>query len=220
VSIRIALIEGKSLKNMVNSEKEQFCAFGAALLAPPDAALLSDLQQEGLRDRIGAYAQGLGGDGILPVFFDEAGNDDFLPTLQRAYESLFVDLDGKRVSLVESTYKPWTEEKGCGMVFASSKGLVMGDAAIHMLDVYEQLSLEVPEEFRSTPDHLVLELEFLALLYQSASQEVIKGFIADHLDWVPELRGEMEKADPHPFYRTGVELIQLFLEHELKNEEV
>ena len=106
------------------------------------------------------------------------------------------------------------------MVFAASKGLVMGDSALHMRELYRQASLEVPEEFRSMPDHLVLELEFLALLYHSATPEQIEGFIGDHLDWIPELKERMEKANPHPFYRNAVELIHLFLQHETKNGKV
>ncbi len=106
------------------------------------------------------------------------------------------------------------------MVFAASTGLLMGDCALHMQEIYRQLSLEVPEEFRSMPDHLVLELEFLALLYRFASDEQIERFIEDHLDWIPELKGAMEKANPHPFYRNAVELIHLFLQHETKNGKV
>jgi TorA maturation chaperone TorD len=97
-------------------------------------------------------------------------------------------------------------------------GLVMGDSALHMQAVYRQLSLEVPEVFGSMPDHLVLEMEFLALLYRSGSVEQTQRFIGDHLDWVPELKAALEKANPHPFYREAVEIIHLFLQQEAKNE--
>ena len=206
---------------MTNGEKERFCAFAAALLTPPDATLVDDLQQDELHARLDAYIQAWGGDvRLLSAFSGEPSSDGFLSALQREYIRLFVEREGANISLVESTYKPWTNDRECGMVFAASKGLLMGDCAVHMLDIYRQLSLEVPEEFRSMPDHLVLELEFLALLYQSASNQQIERFIEDHLDWIPELKEEIDKTSAHPFYRNSIELIHLFLQSELKNGKV
>ena len=138
--------------------------------------------------------------------------------MRAEYERLFGQWEGERISLVESTYKPWTTDKGCGMVFAASRGLVTGDSALHMRELYRQASLKVPVQFRSMPDHLALELEFLALLYRSGSVERIERFIGDHLDWVPELKAAVEKADPHPFYRNAVEIIHQFLQQEGKRE--
>ena len=136
--------------------------------------------------------------------------------MQREYDRLFAGLPGQKISLVESTYKPWTGDGSCALAFAGDKGLLMGDAALHMREIYRQSSLEVPEDLRSTPDHLLLELEFLSLLYHSATPERIQGFIEDHLDWVPDLKERLAQADPHPFYRRAIELINLFLEHERK----
>lgn len=204
---------------MTDSEKERFCVFAAAILAPPDGAMLDDLEQDDLRRLIGAFVRRWGGGGQMPALFVREGSrDDFLSVLQGEYGRLFGQWEGRRISLVESTYKPWTTDKGCGMVFAASTGLVMGDSALHMEAIYRQLSLEVPEAFCSMPDHLVLELEFLALLYRSGSAEQIERFIGDHLDWIPELTAAVEKADPHPFYRDAVGIIHLFLQREAKNE--
>jgi TorA maturation chaperone TorD len=204
---------------MTNGEKERFCTFAASLIAPPDEVLAEDLRQADLRMLIEGSVRQWSGDRYLPplFFIRECGEEAFLSALQGEYARLFGQWEGARISLVESTYKPWTTDKGCGMVFAASKGLYMGDCALHMREIYRQSSLKVPEAYCSTPDHLVLELEFLGLLYQFASHEQIERFIGDHLDWIPELRGELEKADPHPFYRDAIGLIQLFLQNEAKN---
>jgi TorA maturation chaperone TorD len=201
---------------MTNGEKERFCAFAAALFAPPAGAIVDELQQKELRSLIGEYARKWGGDGKLQEgFIPEACREEILTTLQGEYTRLFGPW-GEKISLVESTYKTWTTDKACQMVFAASKGLLMGDYALHMLELYRRSSLEVPEEYRSMPDHLVLEMEFLALMYRHAPDEQIERFIRDHLDWIPKLRGAMEKAKPHPFYRNAVELLHLFLQHETK----
>ncbi len=139
-----------------------------------------------------------------------------MAALQREYERLFGKWAGQKISLVESTYKFWTRDHGCVLAFAGEKGLLMGDAALHMREMFHQFSLEVPEEFRSTPDHLILELEFLSLLYHSATKEQVQRFIKDHLDWIPDLKERVDRAHPHPFYRNAIELIHLFLFHERK----
>ena len=203
---------------MTNGEKERFCAFTASLFAPPDETMVDDLQQDELLSVIGEYVRKWGGDGQLPTgFIHGADKEETLCALQGEYTRLFGEWEEK-ISLVESTYKPWTKDKQCGMVFAASTGLLMGDYALHMLELYRQSSLEVPEAYRSRPDHLVLELEFLALMYRSASDEQIDRFIGDHLDWIPELKEAMEKAKPHPFYGNAVELLHLFLQNETKKK--
>ena len=206
---------------MTTQEKEQICSIAAMLFAPPDEMLVDDLEQEGFRNLLSKCFLKWGRDPeMVSPFIRGVDRDSFLGALRGEYERLFTDLDGVRISLVESTYKPWTLDKDCGVVFAASKGLVMGDWAAHLQDIYEHLSLEIPEDFRSTPDHLVLELEFLALLHQTAPKEWISKFVEDHLDWIPELKKEMEKAVPFPFYRNAVEFVQLFLEHETSDGKV
>jgi len=202
---------------MTNAEKERFCLFAAALFAPPDGTTIADLQQDDVLTAIGEYVRKWGGDGQLPAGFAQlTDREESLSALQEEYARLFGPWEEK-ISLVESTYKPWTGDKQCGMVFAASKGLVMGDHALHMLELYHQSSLEVPEEYRSRPDHLALEMEFLALLYRSASEEQVECFVRDHLDWISELKEAMEKAKPLSFYRSAVELLHLFLQNETKN---
>ena len=202
---------------MTNEEKGDFCALAASLLARPDGEILGQLRQREIRSLLEDHVMEWGGDPkLLAEPGDERDPGADLSVLQREYDRLFAGLLGQRISLVESTYKPWTGDGSCALSFAGDRGLFVGDAALHMGEIYRRLSLEVPEEFRSTPDHLLLELEFLSLLYRSATPEQIEKFIADHLDWVPELKERVDRADPHPFYRKAIELINLFLLHEEK----
>jgi TorA maturation chaperone TorD len=200
---------------MTAQEKETFCTIVASLLAPPDESLLADLEQPGMRAFLAGVLAGWGeGKQILTALFGRRGATPSLATLRREHDRLFTRYGGEVVSLVESTYKPWARDKNCGMVFAQSTGLVMGDSAIHLLDVYQKASLEIPEPFRSTPDHLILELDFLAFLYRDGTPEQSRRFIADHLNWIPDLRSEMERLRAKPFYRRAVELIDLFVRKE------
>jgi TorA maturation chaperone TorD len=202
---------------MTNQEKGDFCALAASLLAPPDGATVEQLKQEGIHSFLEENIREWGGDPrLLAELSGDKNPGGDLAGLQREYDRLFAGLPGQKISLVESTYKPWTGDGSCALAFAGDKGLLMGDAALHMREIYRQSSLEVPEDLRSTPDHLLLELEFLSLLYHSATPERIQGFIEDHLDWVPDLKERLAQADAHPFYRRAIELINLFLEHQRK----
>jgi len=187
-------------------EKARFCSLAALLLAPPDDALIDELRDEQMRALLAKARQELGGNGLPPA--------PILSTLKAEYARPFGQWEGEAISLVESTHKPWTTDGECKMVFSASTGLLMGDSALHMRELYRQSDLEVPAEFGSMPDHLVLELEFLGLLYRAASQRQIEGFIGDHLGWITELQAQMEEAVSHPFYRGVVELIRCFLEKE------
>jgi len=120
----------------------------------------------------------------------------------------------KFVSLIESPYKPWTQDGECRLAFAREKGLLGGDSALHMAAIFRHSGVEVPPRFAACPDHLVLELEFLSALYAEATDHEVRQFIQDHLDWIPRLKEEMIRFRPHPFYLGAVELLDLFLNHE------
>lgn len=82
---------------------------------------------------------------------------------------------------VESLYKPWS---ALSSELAGARGLYMGDAAHHLLQVYSECGIEVPSEFTAMPDHLALTSELAALLAQAGNMEGAAQIAADHLDWL------------------------------------
>lgn len=85
---------------------------------------------------------------------------------------------------VESLYKRWSEREG--NAFGAARGLYLGDSARHMMALYQELELEVPQEFASMPDHLSLELEVLALFLEAGNHAAARTFAAEHLDWLAD----------------------------------
>lgn len=205
---------------MNKRKKEQFCALAAIFLAPPDEQMMKKIEKMGQGGFDSLNEEDLmklrADPALLVEFSPPRSPEDFLPVLQAEYGRLFTCWQGEKISLVESTYKSWTDDSRCPLTFAATKGFIMGDCALHMREMFHQLGLEVPEEFRSTPDHLVLELDFLSLLYYSANREQIQKFIEDHLDWIGDLKDRVDHAQAHPFYRKVIELIHLFLAYERK----
>jgi TorA maturation chaperone TorD len=160
------------------------------------------------------------GENLLKGFLMEGKLEDFLSDLKNEYGRLFSEISGKGVSLVESFYKTWTQDPHCPLPFASERGLLMGDSALHLSAVYQQCGLEVADEMSGRPDHLVAELEFLSYLYRWMSDREVKRFIEDHLDWIPLLKEEFKRVNPHPFYASAIEVLDIFINRERNRLEV
>jgi TorA maturation chaperone TorD len=206
---------------MTAQEKEYFCQLLASLFYPPDQELVKQIHQRTLYSFFEKYIESWGGEkGLLQGFLMEGESEKLLRDLKDEYSRLFSGLSEDSVSLVESFYKPWTQDPHCPLPFASERGLLMGDSAVHLLEIYHQCGLEVSEEFKGCPDHIVMELEFLSYLYERATDIEVKTFIEDHLDWVPLLKEEFGRFHPHHFYVSTLEVFDLFLRREKERLEV
>jgi len=95
---------------------------------------------------------------------------------------------------VESIYKPWTEDPEAEVPMAGQKGYFYGDPALHMRHLYDELGITLPSEYAGMPDHLTLELEFLALLFETGEPEAARLFIREHLNWLGDFRTELEET--------------------------
>jgi TorA maturation chaperone TorD len=131
--------------------------------------------------------------------------------LKRLYIHSFILPGPHRVVPVESVYKIWSEEKSA-LNFASSKGYLMGDAAIHMNYLFKELGIDIPEEFQLSPDHLILQLELLSLLEEGNNHTFIQEFIKEHLNWTGYMMEECNKKHWSGFYYDWLRLIHLFFE--------
>ena len=206
---------------MTNRERKDICLLLACLFSPPEQEIIKQIHQRTLYSFFVKYIQTWGdGKGLLRGFLMKREFENLLRDLKNEYGRLFSGLSGEGISLVESFYKPWTQDPHCSLPFASERGLLMGDSALHLLEIYRQCGLEVSEEFKGCPDHIAMELEFLSYLYQWATDIEIKTFIEDHMDWIPVLEEEFKRFHPHPFYVGTLEVLGLFLNKERERLEV
>jgi len=207
---------------MTHEERERFSEILASLFSPPDYEMVEQIHQGNIHSFFHHYFQMWGEDtDILKGFLIEGDSEIIFRDLKEDYGHLFSSETGReKISLVESFYKPWTQDPHCPLPFATEKGLLMGDSALHLLALYQQCGLEVSEEHQGMPDHLVVELEFLSFLYRWKTGKEIKRFIEDHLDWITLLRKELKECHGHPFYRSALEVLILFLQKERERLEV
>jgi TorA maturation chaperone TorD len=83
----------------------------------------------------------------------------------------------------------------------------MGDPAMDMIARYQARGILVPDRYVSMPDHIALELEYLALLFTDGDTARQRDFFAHHLDWVGDLAREIrEHPGADPFYVAASEI--------------
>ena len=206
---------------MADQEKENLCLLMSFLFSPPDEEMVEQIHQGGVQSFFERYVQSWGEDsGLLKGFLMKDDPGHSLEGSGNEYDRLFSRLNSDSISPVESVYKPWTQDALCTLPFASERGLLMGDSAIHLLEIYRHTGLDVAEEFKGCPDHIVLELEFLSHLYRGATDMEVRTFIGDHLDWIPLFKEEVMRLHPHPFYKSLLEILDLFLTLERKRLEM
>ena len=192
-----------------NEIKAMTAAMLARLLARPDAELVDALNS----GEFGAALRQYPG---LPEsatnFLDEGYTLDGLTAM---YNKTMGPAAVRSVLPVESLFKLWCEDDGSCHPSNAARGLLMGDPAMHMLELYSRFGIEVSGGFSGQPDHLVLELEFLSMLYEKCAAEVIKRFMMDHLDWVSDLLAQWRETGVPVFYIRAAGAIDFFLEKEM-----
>jgi TorA maturation chaperone TorD len=200
---------------MPDKGKAFLCQILASLICPPDQASVEQVTQGTLYRFFKKVLQSRGGEKeILKGFVTQSSPQVVLKELKDDYDRLFSDTGKERISLVESYYKPWTRDPFCSLPFATEKGFLTGDSAIHLSAIYQHCGLEIKEPFQGMPDHMVIELEFLSHLYEEAGDEEIRRFIEDHLDWLLFLKEKCEKAHAHTFYMSLIGVLDLFINRE------
>jgi len=131
-----------------------------------------------------------------------------LNAIDTASERILEDLLWDYTRLFIGPYRlpcpPWES------VYTSQKKLMMQDAADEVRRIYAAFGLSV-EEAGVMPDHIGIELNFLALVYERASERNAKqsdcirigdAFLNDHLmKWAPQFTADMQMAAEAPLYK-------------------
>lgn len=109
------------------------------------------------------------------------------------------------------------------------KGLLCQEPAWQVKEFYKSYGLNVKEDSKIFPDHLGMELEFMAYLTDKESKawkdndekaltkwcNLQKDFFSNHLDkWVFGFLGDLDRCAFHPFYQEVSKVTRGFLEVE------
>ena len=116
-----------------------------------------------------------------------AVDGDAHAVLKDEYRKLFLGPLPPYIVPVESVYKRWSNDPSCTLPIAVEKGYFMGDPAMDMINRYQADGLVIRDAYASMPDHIALELEYMAFLLRSKDDEEAGKFLSGHLDWIGEL---------------------------------
>ncbi len=179
----------------------------------PHLAFAADVSSGRLRQHLAQAFAALGLELDVAGLWIEGTAEAVFDRLKREFTRLFENPFGALVA-VESVYKPWGGEEAGASSDTPGDGLLMGQPAVEMLALYRKAGLTIPPEFRSMPDHLCLELEFMGLLCQQGTPSVQAEFLERHLDWIGDLREAAPGSERSPFYAAVLAVTDAFIAHE------
>lgn len=137
---------------------------------------------------------------------------DVYTILEEEYRRLFVGPMPPYIVPVESVYKRWSNDPECKLPIAAEKGYLMGDPAMDMIRRYQTHDIVIPDKYSSIPDHIALELEYMAYLFINGVHDEQKEFLASHLDWVDDLTRNIRNfKESSKFYAAGAEVTALII---------
>ena len=115
-------------------------------------------------------------------------------------------------------------------IYIDPEGLARGLTAAHIDGVYARAGLKLAPDIIEPPDHVAVELEFMAFLCTrevetleavrpeeaARSRDSQRVFLAKHLRrWFPEFARRVKKAAPDHLYAAVTEATFAFLHHDL-----
>ncbi len=129
----------------------------------------------------------------------------FNPNDAKGFEDLQVEHTRLFISAAGGVYAP-----PYGSVYLSESGLLFNEATDEVKDFYRQRGFELEDKYEAA-DHIVNELEFLALLTLDNLLDDEKEFLEKYcLPWFSLFNKKVIDAAELPFYPIIVKLISFF----------
>lgn len=169
-----------------------------------DGPVLSRRIPEGLSDRLRACA------------LDARRRRGWLDDARQEFMNLFKVPTGRYVTPYESVYRDEREVAG-----EKVRGLLCGPSTVAVRKWYRLAALEISPDYKDLPDHIAMELGYMAHLCAKEQQfaeagdeahlhrcwQMQYGFLVRHLTaWLPLLRDRIHERSQHPYFRALADL--------------
>jgi len=141
------------------------------------------------------------------------------------FMNLFEVPGGQYVAPYESVYRDAREVAG-----KQVRGLLMGQSAVDVQKWYRLAAVEISPEYRDLPDHITLQLGYLAHLCAKEQEfassgdearltrtwEMQRDFLAAHVaPWITALRDKIHEKSEHAYFRVCSDMAVDFTQRDL-----
>jgi len=194
---------------MASARRDLYRFLSAAFLAAPAPELLAKTRDEAF---LAALAEWFSA-GVVEKFRGsgqtmEAGA--FSQAARLEFTHLFLVPGARHLAPYESVFRDRREVEGREIA-----GLLLGPSAVAVQQWYRLAALEISEDFKELPDHIGLELHYLAYLCvkeqefadggdvgkQTRAREMQRDFLKAHvLSWLPDLATQIQAKASLPLY--------------------
>ncbi len=213
------------LASIAPARQQAYAFLSHAFAAPPSEETLSTLGDESFL----CWAARLFSAGVLRSMRALAAAREDKPKFRQDANQEFMNLfrvpGAQYVTPYESVYRDSRDIAG-----RQTPGLLMGPSAIEVQKWYRLGAVEVREEAEFLPDHICMELSFLAHLCAKEhafitsgdnektqrSREMQRDFLASHpVCWVDRLKGKIHEKSRHPYFRAVSDMTVEFCRRDL-----
>lgn len=204
------------LVGLGQARQSLYVFLSAALSEPPSATTLDSLRGDAF---LNPATDLLGSEALVPLRqFNHPGADIDDP--QRCARQEFINLfkvPGSQYVTPYESVSPGTQQVGG----RQTRGRLMGQSAVDVQHWYRLAAVELSDEYKDLPDHICLELDFLAHLcvkeqeFASAGDgakltrawEIQRDFLAAHVvPWIGDLRGKIYEKSQHQYFRAVADI--------------
>ncbi len=213
------------LAALAPARREVYAFLSAAFSEPPSVEGLTAIRGDAF---LSSAAEMFSDDTLAPLRRFASASDETTELCRQAHQefmSLFKVPGGQYVTPYESVFRDTGEIGG-----KQTKGLLMGQSAIDVQKWYRLAALEIAQEYKDLPDHICLELNYLAHLcakeqeFASAGDEarltraweMQRDFLAAHVvSWIDALRDKIYEKSQHAYFRAVADMAVEFTRRDL-----
>jgi TorA maturation chaperone TorD len=216
--------DAPNLAEMAVARRDLYRFLSAAFLSAPGPELLGQLRDDSFRAALGEWFSA-----DVVEKFQRGGKamdaKDFSEAAGREFANLFLVPGGQHIAPYESVFRDRREIDG-----REISGLLMGQSALDVQQWYRLAALEISADFKELPDHIGLELHYLAYLCakeqefadaddigkQTRAREMQRDFLKAHvLSWLPDLAAQIQTKAKLPLYPAIASLAVEFCRNDL-----